>query len=78
MAFKIFRILAAEFIGEDEKVVEGKYVYLIPAKDGVDTPPERVFLSDARLAQMGYKPVEGDAVYVFRNGFGKVMDMLKA
>lgn len=78
MAFKIFRIVAAAFVGNDDKEVDGQYVYLIPAKDGGDIPPERVFLSEDRLAQMGYKPTEGDTVYVFRNGFGKVMDMLKA
>ena len=77
MGMKIVKVAASSFTGDDGTEIKGSYVYLVPT-DGKDgTQPERVFLSDERLASMEYTPKFGDTVYLFRNGYGRVIDILK-
>ena len=76
MGMKIIKVSAASFEGDNGETITGTYVYLIPT-DGNSTS-ERVFLSDERLASMDYMPKFGDTVYLFKNGYGRVVDIVKA
>lgn len=76
MGMKIIKVAPAEFEGEDGSLVKGKYVYLVPVDHSGQS--ERVFLSDTRLEGMEYSPKSGDTVYIFKNGYGRVMDMVRA
>lgn len=77
MGMKIIKVVESSFTGDDGKEIQGVYVYLVPADAKSGGQPERVFLSDDRLATMGYTPKFGDTVYLFRNGYGRVIDILK-
>ena len=73
---RIIKIADAAFEGDDKQEVTGKYVYVVPAKGSVGQP-ERLFISDDRLAKMEYKPIKGDTVYVFRTQRGGVQELIK-
>ncbi|MEA4933444.1 MAG: hypothetical protein VB071_07695 [Lawsonibacter sp.] len=77
MGMKIIKVVESSFKGDDGKEIEGSYVYLVPADGKSGAQPERVFLSNDRLSGMGYAPKFGDTVYLFRNGYGRVIDILK-
>ena len=77
MGMKIIKVVESSFTGDDGKEVQGVYVYLVPADPKDGGQPERVFLSHDRLATMGYTPKFGDTVYLLRNGYGRVIDILK-
>ena len=75
MSMKIIKVCATSFTGDDGKEVKGQHVYLV--SDTGDRN-ERLFLSDDKLAKMEYKPKFGDAVHVFKNGYDRVVDIVKA
>lgn len=77
MGLKIIKVVESSFTGDDGTEVEGTYVYLVPTDAKSGTQPERVFLSTERLSSMDYKPKFGDTVYLFRNSYGRVVDILK-
>ncbi len=77
MGVKIVKISDASFTGGDGAVVSGLHLYVVPVDSRSGAQPERIFLSADRLLEMGYEPKEGDTVYVFRNGNGRVIDLLK-
>ena len=72
---KIFRVESASFIGDDGIEVTGKYVYLIPSSG--QGQPVRKFFSNQVLSGLSYAPCEGDVVYLFDNGYGRIVDILK-
>lgn len=78
MEAEVFEIRDHDFMGDDNRIVKGKYVYLrAPRADGtVET--KRYFLGVDRLKDFAYQPRKGDKVLVFLNGNGVVVDMLKA
>ena len=78
MGVKIVKVCPASFVGDDGKEIEGSYIYVVPSSNQANAQPERIFLSDDKLAGMAYEPKYGDIVYLFRNGFGRVIDILKA
>lgn len=77
MGMKVIKVMESNFTGDDGKEVQGIYVYLVPADPKEGGQPERVFLSNERLLGMSYTPKFGDTVYLFRNGYGRVIDILK-
>ena len=77
MGMKIIKVTESSFAGDDGKEIEGVYVYLVPADAKSGTQPERIFLNKERLAGMDYTPKFGDVVYLFRNAYGRVIDILK-
>lgn len=65
-----------EFVGDDQKPVKGKYIYLTVPRDNGTQEARRVFVSEDRLVEFAYIPKTGDNVLVFASN-GKVVDMLK-
>ena len=78
MGMKILKVCPSSFVGDDGKDIQGVYVYLVPSGNTGEAQPERIFLSEDKLAGMAYEPKFGDTVYLFRNSYGRVIDMLKA
>lgn len=78
MGVKIVKVCPASFVGDDCKEIEGIYIYVVPSGNQANAQPERIFLSDDKLAGMAYEPKYGDTVYLFRNAYGRVIDILKA
>lgn len=76
-AVKIVKISPTEFEGSDGIIVEGIHIYVVPV-GGTSGVPERLFVSDDRLAQLEYQPKVNDTVYVFRTQRGGVQDIIKA
>ena len=73
---RILKIAEGSFEGDDHQEVKGMYIYLVPADNaGV---PERVFLTEERYAALSFTPRANDTVYIFRNVYGRVIDILKA
>lgn len=73
---RILKIVEGAFEGDDHKEVKGMYIYLVPTDEG--GAPERIFLTDDRYASLSFVPKFNDVVYIFRNGYGRVIDILKA
>lgn len=76
MGMKIIKIVPTTFAGNDGQDVQGCWIYLIPAGNQGGAQPERAFLSDERRSNMAYDPKVGDTVYLFRNTYGRIVDML--
>ena len=76
-SMKIVKVLPGGFTGDDGTEITGTYVYLVPSDSKSGAQPERIFLSEERLAGMEYTPKFGDTVYLFKNSYGRVIDMLK-
>ena len=75
---RILKVCPGSFEGSDGKDVTGTYVYLVPVNTRDGSSPERVFLTDEKAAGMEYTPKPGDHVYLFKNGYGRVIDMVRA
>lgn len=82
MRWKIFRVEDGSFVGTDNRTVSGVHIYLVPvlAYEGGDVrQPIRIFMHEDALGNMGYTPVAGDEVYLFRNETsGRIVSILKA
>lgn len=80
MRWKIFRVEDGSFVGSDNQDVNGVYIYLVPvlAYEGGDCrQPKRIFLREDVVENMGYTPTAGDEVYLFENGNGRIVSILK-
>lgn len=81
MRWKIFRVEDGSFVGDDNRDVNGVYIYLVPvlaAEGGDNRQPMRIFLREDVVGEMGYTPTAGDEVYLFKNNNGRVVSILKA
>lgn len=77
MEQKIVKVAPYKFTGDDGKEMSGMFIYLVPADSSSFGKPERIFMASQRLENIGYKPMKGDTVYVFRNDDNKVIDIVK-
>ena len=78
---KIIGIQALQFKGKDGQIVAGKNLFVtdrIPADRGEGFSAEKVFLSDNRLAALGFIPKVGDYIQIFYNRYGKVETLIKS
>lgn len=80
MKWKIIAVEDSSFIGDDGKEVTGIHVFLVPVieRDSDTRKPRRIFLSDAKLGYMSYKPATGDEVYLFEGDGDKIVSIRKA
>lgn len=75
---KIVGIRPSEFKGDDGSTISGKNFYLTyPLDKGEGLGTDRVYLTDAKLRDMGFVPSVGDEVRVNFNRFGKCSGMEK-
>lgn len=75
---KIVGIRPSSFKGNDGMEVIGKNIYLTePLDKGEGLATDRVFLTDAKLADWVYKPAVGDEVEISYNRYGRVSGMTK-
>ena len=77
MEQKVIKVAPYKFTGDDGKEMSGLFIYLVPADPSSSGRPERIFMGDKRLENIGCKPMKGDTVYVFRDNNGKVVDIVK-
>ncbi len=72
---EVLGIQDVNFKGRDGQPVEGKTVFLaqkIPAQRGRGQSAERIFLSTAKLTELGFVLDVGMSVEVLYNRYGKV------
>ena len=70
---KVIGIRPSSFKGDDGQQVSGLNIYYTyPLDKGSGEGAERVFLTDAKLQDCGYRPVVGDNVNLEYNRFGRV------
>jgi len=75
---KIVGIRPSSFKGSDGSDVSGRNIYLTePLDKGEGLATDRVFVTDAKLADWVYKPVVGDEVEISYNRYGRVAGMSK-
>ena len=75
---KIVGIRPSSFKGNDGMEVNGQNIYLTePLDKGEGLATDRVFLTNAKLADWAYKPVVGDEVEISYNRYGRVSGMAK-
>lgn len=69
---KVVGFRKRSFMGDDGQQVSGVNIYLTCALDkGEGQGTDRVYLTDAKLAECGYTPKVGDDVRVEYNRWGK-------
>lgn len=69
---KVIGFRRSSFKGDDGQQVSGVNVYLsYPLDKGEGQGSERVYLTDAKLAECGYTPKVGDEVKLEYNRYGK-------
>ncbi len=69
---KVIGFRKSSFRGDDGHDVSGINIYLTyPLDKGEGQGTDRVYLTDARLAECGYTPKVGDEVKVEYNRWGK-------
>lgn len=72
----IIGIRPSEFKGDDGSIIKGKNFYMTYALEkGEGQGAERVYLTDAKLQEMGFTPSVGDNVQLFFNRWGKCSGM---
>lgn len=72
---KVLDLKEHSFDGDNDQEVRGFFLYLKSEDSG---KTKRVFVGEDRMADMAYIPKKGDAVEVFYNGDGRLVDILKA
>lgn len=76
---KIVGIRPSSFTGSDGSQISGKNIYLTePLDKGEGLATDRVFITDAKLADWTYKPAVGDEVNLSYNRYGRCSGMTKA
>ena len=69
----IIGIRPSSFKGDNGETVSGMNIYYTyPLDKGTGLGAERVFMTDAKLADCGYQPLPGDEVQLEYNRFGRV------
>ena len=77
---KVIGYIRKNFTTQDGKTICGYNVYLSRMAVGIDAAgctADRVYLSDARLAESGYTLAVGDEVELSYNRYGKVQHIFK-
>ena len=75
---KVIGIRNSSFKGNDGAEVKGVNIYFTdPLENGSGYAAERVFVTEQRLQETGYKPQVGDEISVNYNRFGKVSSIVK-
>ena len=75
---KIIGIRPSSFKGDQGEQITGKNIYLTyPLDKGTGLGAERVFVTDAKIAEWSYKPVVGDEVDLRYNRYGRCDGMSK-
>lgn len=68
-----------DFKGQDGDSVSGVSIYVTESieKNGEGYATDKIFLSTAKIADLGYKPQLGDRLEVQYNRYGKVAAVVK-
>lgn len=74
MEYEVIEVREHSFMGDDNKIVNGQFVYLKSASD-----TRRVFIGTDRLKDFASKPKKGDTVVCFWGGNNNttLVDILK-
>ena len=75
---KIIGIRSSSFKGDKGEEITGKNIYMtFPLDKGTGLGCERVFVTDAKIADWPYKPVVGDEVEIVYNRYGRCDKLVK-
>ena len=75
---KIIGIRSSSFKGDKGEEITGKNIYMtFPLDKGTGLGCERVFVTDAKMADWPYKPAVGDEVDLRYNRYGRCDGMSK-
>ena len=72
---KVIGVSTTSFKGSDGTMVSGTTIFVsdpIDPKRGQGESAERIFLSAAKLADLGFTPTVGQEITIFYNRYGKV------
>lgn len=70
---KVIGFRKSDFMGNDGEMVKGMNIFVTyPSEKGEGEECERLYLTEKRLAEIGYKPAVGDEVKPEYNRFGKI------
>lgn len=70
---KVIGFRKSEFKGDDGNMVKGMNIFVtFPSEKGEGEECERTYLTEKRLAEIGYKPTVGDEIKPEYNRYGKV------
>lgn len=70
---KVIGFRKSEFKGDDGNMVKGMNIFVtFPSEKGEGEECERIYLTEKRLAEIGYKPTVGDEIKPEYNRYGKV------
>lgn len=70
---KVIGFRKSKFKGSDGEMISGVNIFVTyPSDKGEGEECERFYLTEERLAEIGYKPAVGDEVKPEYNRFGKV------
>lgn len=76
---KVIGYRASSFKAQDTgKTISGMNIYVVDEVDpkyGVGQSCERIYLSDKKMDDIGYRPTVGDEIKVYYNRYGKVDDI---
>lgn len=69
---KVIGVKNSSFKGQDGNIIKGMNIYVTyPPTSGEGEACERIYMTDAKLAQCAYVPKVGDMVDVAYNRYGK-------
>ena len=75
---KIIGIRSSSFKGDKGEEITGKNIYVTFSLDkGTGLGCERVFVTDAKIADWPYNPVVGDEVEIVYNRYGRCDKLVK-
>ena len=75
---KIIGIRSSSFKSDKGEEVSGKnFYYTFPLDKGIGHGCERVFITDAKMADWSYKPAVGDEVEIVYNRWGRCDKLVK-
>lgn len=70
---KVIGFRKSEFKGDHDEIIKGMNIFVTyPSDKGEGEECERLYLTEKRLTEIGYKPAVGDEVKPEYNRFGKV------
>mgnify|MGYP001085767332 CR=1 FL=1 len=70
---KVIGFRKSQFKGNDGDMVKGMNIFVTyPSEKGEGEECERLYLTEQRLSEIGYKPAVGDEIKPEYNRFGKV------
>lgn len=78
---KIIGIFNTEFVAKDGTEIRGKTLYLtdpIDPKRGQGEAADRCFLSEAKLAALGFTLAVGQHIDIYYNRYGKIASIALA